>query len=157
MPSNLAQVVHFAKGLDAVADAFSGTVYSDIFNMKGHSGITFIIHKGVGTTGTSTITVEASDDASGSNVTAIPFRYKAITSGDTEGALTAATTSGFTTTAGSSQLYIVEVDAEELGDTGYGYCRLKAVEVANDPVLGGILAILHGGRYAQDVPATAIV
>lgn len=156
MPSNLAQKVHFVKGLDPVADAFSGTVYSDIVNMKAYSGVTFIIYKGVGTTGTSTITVEASDDTSGSNVTAIPFRYKAITSGDTEGALTAATTSGFTTTAGSSQLYLIEVDAEELGDTGYGYCRLKAVESANDPVLGGILIAMHGPRFAQDVPATAI-
>src|SRR5687768_1193730 len=119
MPSNLAQKVHFVKGLDPVADAFAGTVGSDIVNMSGYSGVTFVVHKGVGTTGTSTLTVEACDDVSASNTTAIPFRYKAITSGDTEGALTAATTAGFTTTAGSSQVYVIEVDAEELGDTGY--------------------------------------
>lgn len=157
MPSNLAQKVHFVKGLDAVADAFAGTVTSDIVNMKAYSGVTFVIHKGVGATGTSTITVEACDDVSGTNTTAIPFRYKAITSGDTEGPLTAATASGFATTAGSSQLYVIEVDAEELGDTGYGYCRCKAVEVVDSPVLGGILVLMHGARYAQDIPATAIV
>ena len=157
MPAKLLQYAHFMKGLDAVADAFDGTVYSDIYNMGDYHSIVFIIHKGVGTTGTSTITVEASDDVSATNTTAIPFRYKAITTGDTEGALTAATTSGFTTTAGSSQLYVVEVDSAELGDTGYQYVRLAAVEVADDPVLGGILAIGYGNRYAQDVPATAIV
>jgi hypothetical protein len=157
MPKPLSQTVHFVKGLDPVADAFAGTVYSDIVNMKAYSKATFLIYKGVGTTGTSTITVEASDDTSGSNVTAIPFRYKAITSGDTEGALTAATTTGFATTAGSSQLYVIEVDAEELGDTGYGYVRLKAAEVVDSPVLGGIAIMLHGARYAQDIPATAIV
>jgi len=157
MPAKLLQNAHIMKGLDAVADAFAGTVYSDIFNMGDYHSLVFIVHKGVGTTGTSTLTVEASDDVSGSTTTAIPFRYKAMTSGDTEGALTAATTAGFATTAGSSQLYMIEVDSQELGDTGYQYCRLKCVEVANDPVLGGVIAIGYGGRYCQDVPATAIV
>lgn len=157
MPCNFLQEAHLVKGLDPVADAFSGTVYSDIVNMGDYAGATFIVYKGVGATGTSTLTVEASDDVSGSNVTAIPFRYKAITSGDTEGELTAATTAGFTTTAGSSQLYAIEIDSEELGDTGYQYARLKAVESANDPVLGGVLIVMHGNRHAQDVPATAIV
>src|SRR5690606_17891631 len=154
---SLSQYVHFVKGLDPVADAFNGTVSSDIVNMKDYSHATFVVYKGVGATGTSTITVEACDDTSGSNTTAIPFRYKAITSGDTEGSLTTATAAGFTTTAGSSQIYVIEVAAEELGDTGYGYVRLTATEVANDPVLGGILILLHGARYAQDVPATAVV
>lgn len=157
MPANILQYAHLVKGLDPVADAFSGTVYSDIVNMGDYANATFIIYKGVGTTGTSTITVEASDDVSGSNVTAIPFRYKAITSGDTEGALTAATTTGFTTTAGSSQLYAIEIDSEELGDTGYQYARLKCVEVVDAAVLGGILILMGGNRYGQDVPATAIV
>lgn len=157
MPAKFLQTIHPLKGLDAVADAFSGTVYSDIFNAKAYSKFVFVIHKGVGTTGTSTITIEATDDVSGSNVTAVPFFYKAMTSGDTEGAMTAATTAGFATTAGSSQIYLIEVDTSELGDTGYGYLRLKAVEVANDPVLGGVIAFGLGGRYQQDVPATAIV
>lgn len=157
MPTKALQYIHPMKGLDAVADAFAGTVYSDIFNMGDFHSILFIVHKGVGTTGTSTLTIEASDDVSASNVTAIPFRYKLITSGDTEGALTAATTAGFTTTAGSSQLYALEASSEEMGDTGYQYIRLKAVESANDPVLGGVLAFGCGNRYAQDVPATAIV
>lgn len=157
MPTKALQYIHPMKGLDAVADAFTGTATSDIYNMGDYHSILFLIHKGVGTTGTSVITVVASDDVSGSNTTAIPFRYKAITSGDTEGALTAATTAGFTTTAGSSQLYAVEAASEELGDTGYQYIQLIATESADDPVLGGILAFGIGNRYAQDVPATAIV
>ena len=157
MPVRLLQNVHPVKGLDPVADAFAGTVYSDIVNMGDYACATFIIYKGVGTTGTSTITVNACDDVSASNETAITFRYKAITTGDTEGALTAATTAGFATSAGSSELYAIEIDSEELGDTGYQYARLKCVEVANDPVLGGILIIMGGPRYAQDIPATAIV
>lgn len=157
MPAKLLQHAHFMKGLDAVADGFSGTATSDIYNMGDYHSMVFIVHKGVGTTGTSTITVEACDDVSASNTTAIPFTSKSITSGDTEGALTARAAAGFTTTAGSSHLYIIEVDSQELGDTGYQYVRLVATESVDDPVLGGILAIGYGNRYAQDVPATAIV
>ena len=156
MPARLLQNAHFIKGLDPVADAFAGTKASDVVNFENYHSMVFVVYKGVGTTGTSTLTVEACDDTTPSNTTAIPFRYKAITSGDTEGALTAATTSGFTTTAGSSQLYLIEVDQDEMGDTGYGYVRLKAVESADDPVVGAVLIIGYGPRYAQDVPATAI-
>jgi hypothetical protein len=148
---------HVVKGLDPVADAFSGTVYSDIINMKEHNHIQFLIYKGVGTTGTSTITVEACDDVSGSNVSAVPFKYQACTTGDTFGDLTAATATGFATTAGSSQVYKIEVDADALAASGYGYIRLKAVEVADSPVLGGIIAVLTEPSYGRAVPNTAIV
>lgn len=162
MSGQLSQRVHWVKGIDAVADFNDTTQYTQSVNMKGYSKAVFIVHHGVGATGTATITVLAGDVAQAAgttvmtNSTAIPFKYKAITSGDTEGAYTAATTSGFTTTAGSSQLYIIEVDAEEMGDTGYNYLQMKFAEVVNSPVLGGVIIGLHGPRYAQDVPATVI-
>ena len=147
---------HIVMALAPVADAFSGTVGSDIVSMKNHGEIEFIITKGIGNTGTSTITVEASDDVSASNTTAVPFRYQAITSGDTPAAVVAATTAGFATTAGSNQMYRIFVDASELGDTGYEYVRLKAAEVVDGPVSAGILAILKAGRFDKEIPATAL-
>lgn len=154
--SILTQTGHIVQGLAPVADAFSGTVYSDVFNMKNYKGCTFIVYKGVGTTGTSTITVSACDDTTPSNRTAIPFRYRANTTSDTWGAVTAATTTGFTTSAGSNHIYEIIVDADELGDTGYGYVELKLVEVANDPVLGGILWVGHESLQPQNIPATVL-
>lgn len=151
------QYGHWVKGLDPVADAFSGTVRSDVVRGGNHRSVTFLIYKGVGATGTSTITVEANDDVTPSNSTAIPFKYRACTTGDTWGALTDATTAGFTTTAGSSQLYEITVDTDELGDIGYKYLSLKAVEVVDSPVLGGILILMNQPRIAQATPATAIV
>jgi len=145
------------KGLDPVADAFSGTVYSDIVSMKNNNHVQFIIYKGVGTTGTSTITVEACDDVTPANSEAIAFNYQAVTTGDTSGVYTAATTAGFATTAGSSQLYKIEVDAEALLDSGYSYVRLKAVEVVASAVLGGILVNLTEPRYDEAVQATVIL
>jgi len=151
------QYLHVAKGIDPVADAFSGTVYSDIFSMRRHGNITFVIYKGVGATGTSTITVEACDDVSGSNVSAVAFKYQAITTGDTHGSMTDATSAGFTTTAGSSQLYKIMCDASALLASGYGFIRLKAVESVDSPVLGGILAIMGEPRDEKAVQATVIV
>lgn len=135
--AKLIEQLHFVKGLDPVANAFAGTVRSDIVNMENMAKVVFVIWKGVGATGTSTVTVEASDDASPSNVTAVPFDYRAILTTDVPGAVTAA--SSFVTTAGSSQVYVVEVDAENLIASGYSYVSLKMVESAASAVLGGIL------------------
>lgn len=150
-------VVHFIKGLDAVADAFDGTVYSDVVDVSAAKTITFLVHKGVGATGTSTLTVQPCDDVTPSNTgTSVAFNYRICTSGDTWGALTAAAAAGFDTTAGSSQLYAVEVDTDVMAASGYKYCRLKCVEVVNSPVLGGIVVMLSGLRYAGDSVASQI-
>jgi hypothetical protein len=146
---------HLVKGLDPVADAFSGTVYSDVVSMRNFDHATFIIYTGVGATGTSTITVEACDDFTPSNVSAIPFRYREITSGDTPGILTYSENTGYVTTAGSSKIIAVEVDAEKLAASGYPNVRLKAVESVDNPVLGGILILLSNPKFAAEF-ATAI-
>jgi len=148
---------HLVKGLDPVANAFAGTVYSDIVSMSNHNIVQFVIYKGVGATGTSTITVEACDNVSASNVAAVPFRYQKISTGDTAGADTAATTAGFATTAGSSQLYIITAEAEALAASGYEFIRLKAVEVVASAVLGGILIIQDEPRENRPVQSTTIV
>ena len=139
---------HLVKGLDPVADAFAGTVYSDVVNMANFAHLTAIISKGVGATGTSTVTVEACDNANGDNPVAIPFRYRINTTGDTWGELLNATAAGFATTAGSSQRYAVEVDSEEMASSDKAWLRIKAVEVVDSPVLGGIDFILSQPRFA---------
>jgi hypothetical protein len=151
------ELLHFVKGLDPVADAFAGTVVSDVVNMSGYGTCIFTIVKGVGATGTSTVTVLACDDVVPTNSAAVPFMYRAITTGDTEGALTAAAAAGFATTAGSSQRYIIEVDDLALAASGYKYVQLKMVELVDDPVLGGIEIMMTHARFAQAVKATAIV
>ena len=139
--------LHFVSGLAPVADALAGTKYSDIFEVAGQ-GAFWLIHKGVGTTGTSTITVEACDDVTPTNSTAVAFFYRTNTATDVWSDVTAATAAGFALTAGSAQMYQIWVPASELGEEGYAYARLKAVEVANDPVLAGIICGVYGLRNA---------
>jgi len=148
---------HIVNALVPVADAFTGTKYTDVINMKDWNHIQFVIQKAAGALGTSTITIEACDDVVPTNVSAVPFKYQACTTGDTFGVLTEAAATGFATTVGANQMYKIEVDSDALAASGYGYIRLKAVEVDDDPVLGGILAILTEPRYGQEVPNTAIV
>lgn len=157
MSGLLTEDVHIVNGIPPVADAFDTTQYSDIVSMKGFQRARIIVHYGVGTTGTQTFTVEACDDTSGSNVSAIPFRYRQCTTGDTPGTLTAATTSGFTTTAGSNKMVEIEVDAAELAASGYQYIRLKSVEVVNSPCLAGVLIELYRSKYGRNTSTTAIV
>lgn len=146
--------LHWTIGIVPVADAFSGTVYSDVMKCSGE-GMEWMIVKGAGATGTSTITVEACDDVTPTNSTAVAFMYRKSTTPDTWGAWTQATTTGFTTTAGANQMYEIYVDGSELAAEGYAYARLKAVEVANDPVLGGVLQAVVRPNYAE-VPATLL-
>lgn len=149
---NVISDLHFAKGLDPVANAFAGTVYSDIIEVGGE-GVAFLVYKGVGTTGTSTLTVEACDDVSASTTSAVVFWYKRIAT--TDSGWTAATTAGFTTTAGSSDMYLIAAPKDVFASTGYKYARLAAVESAASAVLGGIVNIVYGLRYNPQ-PASLI-
>jgi hypothetical protein len=148
---------HIVNGLPPVADAFAGTVYSDIINMKNFEHASFIIQCGAGAVGTATITVEACDDVAASNVVAIPFTYQGCVSGDTFGARTKVENTGFTTAAAANKMYKIEVDVDSMIMSGYSYVRVKSVEVVNDPVTGGILVILNESRLEKAIFDTAIV
>lgn len=130
---------HYEEGIAAAADPFAGTVYSDVVSMKHHNRVRFVVNWGVGATGTLTLTVQACDDTTPSNRSAIAFHYRVTVAGAAPGAITAATSSGFTTTAGSNQIIEIEVPAENLAASGYSYVQLKSVEVVDSPLAGGVL------------------
>jgi hypothetical protein len=145
------ETFRFVNALAPVADAFSGTVYPAGVNMKGIARGCFIVQKGVGVLGTSTITLLASSDNNHAASQAIEFTYRQIGADNkTIGAVTKATTAGFVTTAGSGDMYAIEFDAKALAASGYKYVQLKAVESVNDPVLLSVLFIGTDQRFADD-------
>ena len=152
----LMEQLHLVKGLDPVVNAFAGTVSSQAVNMAKWERTMFVIYDGVGATGTSTLIVEACSTAAGANNTAIPFRYRQVLSGDTEGTLTLATAAGFTCTAGSSKIIEIEVRAEDLAALGYNYVRVTSTEVVASAVLGGILVIQGEPRNRSQIAETSI-
>jgi len=155
----------FAKGIDPIADAFAATVRSDVYSMRDHGRGLFVIYIGVGATGTSTITVNACDNVTPSNRTTIPFWYREILTGDTDGAIVRAAVTGFVTTAGSSKIIQVEVEAKDVAgasvNSTYGnhFVELTAIESVDSPCLGGVMFIGGGGpnRYSKQINATVIV
>ena len=149
---------HCVTGLDPAADSLTATAVTDVINATNAKAVHFIIHKGVGATGTSTVTVEACDNVTPSNTTAIPFIYQlcsATGTSDVMGAITKATTAGFTTAVGSGQIYMITVDTDQLAPSGRKYVRLKAVETTDSAQLAGIIVLIES-QYPRAIHATAI-
>ena len=143
------------KGLDPVADAFTGTVNTDVVDMSEFSRIAFILFNGVGATGRSTVTIEACDDIVPTNTTAVAFYSRDITTGDTEGAVTARASTGYIPAAGSSKVNVFEVREDMLVASGYRYVRATFVESTDSPVLGSVLIV--GEKKRADQLATSAI
>jgi len=147
------------NALEPKADRFATKGESDVINMSKYKHITFLIMTGASSSADGVVTVEACDDTTPTNTTAIAFKYRAITSGDTYGDLTAATSSGFAMTASkANSYYIVEVDAADIeaGEAGYKYIRLVVTEDTDDPQTACIVAILSQPRHAYEKLGTVI-
>jgi 1,2-phenylacetyl-CoA epoxidase PaaB subunit len=138
------QNYHVVPLLYPIADALAGTVTTDIIDMSNAKSCTFYVMLGArtGTTADTVLSVEACDDTSASNTSAIAFKSRRCAATDVWSALTNRTSSGFTTTTADSQMYAVEVDEDMLAASGYRYVRLKSVEATNDPQVGAIFAVL---------------
>ena len=155
MSDRLLQNAKFQSGITPNADIFAGDPATDIFNMRDYKHILFIIHTGTAI-GTTVVTVESCDDVSATTTTAIAFRYKKVTTVDTESDTTQATTAGFTTTATGPDLYMIEFDDSELSGTDK-YVRLKTDEDDGTATVGSIIAIQTGAKFAGNDLRTAIV
>lgn len=150
--------MHIVQALAPAADRYNTNPSTDWICLRDYKTITFIIQHGSGATGTAVVTANMAEDASGTGSTAIPFKYRRVsdvTASDVPGAMTDATASGFTITAGSNQLYYVEINADEL-DSDSPFVNLTLTESVNSPVDGAVLAVLGEPRYPGSVPMTAI-
>jgi len=142
---------------DPLADNFNddvgGATDTDIVCMSKYNTAYFQLFWGVGATGTFTATVIPCSDATpGATTTAIPFQYKRISGTETETAWTVAST--LTTTLGSSQIYVIKVDAADLplvAGVKYEYVKVHIVEGTDSPLLGGCIIIMADPRYNESV------
>lgn len=157
--SENANIVH---ALTPLLRALNGS--TDVINISLQHSLTFIVQKGAGAVGTTTITVEACDDVVPTNTTAIPFQYRRMIGGtNTWGALTVATAAGFATTANADDEYEISVDPAEVtaalvnAARGNQYVRLTMTQINATACNVGIIAILPRQRYPQQVPISAIV
>ncbi len=151
---NVAENAHVVNILNPV-DINGSAQVSDYFSMALYAHCSILLTLGV-TGAASTVTVEESDDNAGSDENAIAFAYYAeeTAGGDTLGARTAATATGFATSTNDGIIYVIEIDADQLTD-GYPYLVLKMSDPAA-ATLASAVAVLTNPRYAQAVTPTAI-
>ena len=139
---------HVVNAISPIADFAATSFDSDIVRVEGE-GILFIIYSGaVSGAAASTVTVEACSTITATAVATVPFIYRACVATDIWGEWTAAAATGFSadnTVAGS--MWQIWVDSAELAEEGYKYVRLSGDETSNFTILGGVLAIVIGGRY----------
>jgi len=145
---------HLVPGV-APVDIDAGAQTSDAFTMKNYTHASIIIALGV-TGAASTVTVMENTAADGTGATAIAFSYygEAVAAGDTLGARTSATSSGFATATTDGIFYIIELDATELSD-GSEWVTVHMSDPGS-ATFGSIIVVLSGARYAEVEAPTAI-
>lgn len=137
---------------------------TDVINVALQHSITFLVTMGAGGTGTTQITIEACDDVTPNNQTAIPFQYRRMIGGTNAwGDLTVALAAGFPTIANVDDLWEITVDPAEVTNAIVNaardnhYVRLTMAQIDATAVNVGVIAILPRQRYPQETPISAIV
>ena len=149
---NIAEQCHVVNATPPI-DINAAAQTSDYWSMEKYSHASIICTFGV-TGAASAITVEESDNLSGSNTTAITFDFYAeeTAAGDT---LTKGTSAAsITTSTEDSITYVIEIESAQLTD-GYPCLCVKAAD-PSAATLYSCVAILSGARYADATTPTAI-
>lgn len=150
----LSQVAHVVP--DVYPVDLNGGKTGVEFNMAKYGHASIIVSIGA-SSGTPTMTIEECDDSSGSNPVAIPFNVwkSETTDGDVLAAKTAVTSSGFAIAASTARIfYVVELDARALDDKK-NWVRVKFSNPSAS-VLGSVVVVLSGSRYAHDQSETVV-
>lgn len=160
--AKFAQENGLINALDPAADRFATAGNSDVIRADNCEEIVFTVITGASVATTPTITVEACDNVTPSNTTAILFKSVSVTTAGTYGAVTDRTSAGFAlTTATASQYHIIMVDPADVAAAnsheGRNYVRCVVTENEDVPQFGNIMAIRYKEHFAQDVLRTGIV
>ena len=139
--------IRWIGGLAQDADAFAGTVYTDVFKVLGEGAVFVVWYGANASLGASTMTVVACDDVTPSNSTAVAFMYRYSTTFDTWSAWAQATTAGITVGGSSDSMWEIYVPASEFATEGYAYCRGAFVESTNQEADGVVLAGVVNPSY----------
>lgn len=134
--------------------AAAGIVLCDVVSMKNADGAVFICTTGPNAGGAISFVMAASSDASATATTAVSFRYKTITAPDTIAAT--GETKQLLTSTGADYVYVMEVDAAKVAETGYEFLQCVGLQATNAAIDGAIVGFLTGLRYKEDDIGTQV-
>ena len=143
---------HLVQLIDPVSATAPTTSETFIMEAWAHASIIVLGGAGSGVT----ITVNECTSFAGSDATAIGFNYaqEATVDGDTMAAALAAATAGGVAMGTSNVFLVIELDGDELSD-GYPYVQINATDPGTSRLIAAAV-VLSGGRYQEDITATAI-
>lgn len=166
MSSDFLEDHHIVAAFYPVADAFTTGITTDYVSLENYQVATLLVATGAveDADESNLVTFNASDNASGSNTTAMAFRHRVVASSttvDVWGALTAATSSGFNFSAPNSDantMWYATVTADEVSSAQADAKFLSATiaETADKTITAGGIWILSKPRYPQALPKSAI-
>jgi hypothetical protein len=158
-----AQEFACVMGKAPVADCFATVGYSDVINASDAEEVIFLLLLGAAADNVNTITVEACDNVTPSNSTAIPFTYQLTSTEGSPGTVTAVAATGVATDGdlAAGQHYVVMVDPADIeaasSHAGRKYCRLVVTEGGTATAQLGAIYVLVRTKRKQDQIASVIV
>lgn len=142
--------ISVVQALAPASDLFNTDPGGDVVRGDQHEEL-YVLLSIVATTGTAVITVEACDDVTPTNTTAIAFKRSVVGTPGTETDVAAA---GFTTATSATSHYLIRIDPANL-PAGKPYFRIKAAEGVDAAVIGQALYIFAKPKYANPVSLIA--
>jgi hypothetical protein len=156
MPLYFSENIKVITGVPPAANAFGGTVVSDVVSLSNYARVAFEFIKGAGAVGTQVVTLQASAANDGANPTPVAFRYRiGNADGTGYGDILDAPVAGFTMPAGANKTAIVELKGEEL-PADKGWVHLKSVEGTIGACAGAVMIHLTDPRYGGSQLPSAV-
>lgn len=156
---------HALQGLVPVADCFAGGVATDIISLANYNRALFTIITGAieDANISNIVTVDACDDTTPSNTTAMAFYHRSqqwSATVDTWSAWTAATSSGYNFTSNNAVANAVHqitftASEVEAAQAGYEFARVSIAETANKTITATVFVQLFEPRYGVSLPLDA--
>lgn len=154
MAGSTVENVKYVTAFNSI-DLNDGAVTGDYVSLKNYDHLTIVLDFGVIGAAT-TFTVNKATAVDGTGATAIGFHYwknAATGTSDTLVEQTKASASGVATSTANNQMFVIEIDAAELG--AYDCVNVNLTDPGAETLASG-LYILSGGRFKQATPPTAI-
>lgn len=155
MNAKLLDLVKIAVACEPSSDLHDGSPSTDVVNLENYDKANLLLIT-KSTTGTATVTIEACSDVAGTGATAIAFKKRKMgpMTTDSLGAATDVTAAGFTTDAGSTNVYALEVDSVNC-PSGKPFVRATLTETVDAATIGAAFWLMETSRYCGPLP-TAI-
>ena len=155
--------LYFVQDLDDTAQA----TVSDYISMKNYDHACVVFITGTVATPDVDITVNASDDVSGTHETTLStIKYRTMVTSDTWSALSTVTDSKLDWVNGGeiededNAMFCIEIDAADLLSVGHTYVydcfSIGIADPSGQAVYIAAICILSKGRYKEAIPLTAI-